>query len=388
MKKLIIFLALTAFAISGHAEKLYKSSRFFDNWSIGLSAGVQSNLHDWNIPQGSVAGLHLDKQVSPVFGLTLEGYANMNGTPNWAHPTQTHVHGLYNNMVDGAAGLAIGRVSLLNWLGGYKGLRRRFDIEALAGAGYGHTFNTHDDVEADAFMAKAGANFNFVLGRQRAWTLALKPAVVWAALSNCQLDSRHAVGEITMGLTYHMKNANGTHSFLFGRGYDHAEVDELNANINSLRSRLNAKEAELANAQHSIRDLQQALNECRDQKPIIKTVTETKTVVKTNNLPDVLVSFRQGKCIVDPSQLPNVERVASYLKSHKQARVIIKGYASPEGSAEINARIANERAQAVRQVLTERYGISANRIEAEGQGIGDMFSEADWNRVSICTISE
>lgn len=388
MKKLIISLALITVAMSGHAEKLYKSSRFFDNWSIGLSGGVQTNLHDWNVPQGAVAGLHLDKQVSPAFGLTFEGYANINGTPNWQHPTQMHRHGQYNNMIDGAAGLATGRVSLLNWLGGYKGLRRRFDIEALAGVGYGHMFSTIDEMEGDAFLAKAGANINFVLGHQRAWTLALKPAVVWAALSNCQLDSRHAVGEMTVGLTYHMKNANGTHSFLFGRGYDKAEVDELNGCINSLRSNLSDKETELSNAQKTIRDLQQALNDCRDQKPIIKTVTETKTVVKTNNLPDVLVSFRQGKCIVDPSQLPNVERVASYLKSHKQARVVIKGYASPEGSAEINARIANERAQAVRKVLMERYNIGANRIEAEGQGIGDMFSEADWNRVSICTINE
>jgi hypothetical protein len=35
-----------------------------------------------------------------------------------------------------------------------------------------------------------------------------------------------------------------------------------------------------------------------------------------------------------------------------------------------------------------KYKIAANRIEAEGQGVGNMFEEADWNRVSICTIAE
>ena len=38
--------------------------------------------------------------------------------------------------------------------------------------------------------------------------------------------------------------------------------------------------------------------------------------------------------------------------------------------------------------LMKKYKIDAARITAEGQGIGDMFSEPDWNRVSICTIDE
>ena len=29
-----------------------------------------------------------------------------------------------------------------------------------------------------------------------------------------------------------------------------------------------------------------------------------------------------------------------------------------------------------------------SRITAEGQGVGDMFTEPDWNRVSICTIED
>ena len=39
-------------------------------------------------------------------------------------------------------------------------------------------------------------------------------------------------------------------------------------------------------------------------------------------------------------------------------------------------------------ILVKKYKINDTRITAEGQGIGDMFSEPDWNRVSICTIEE
>jgi len=38
-------------------------------------------------------------------------------------------------------------------------------------------------------------------------------------------------------------------------------------------------------------------------------------------------------------------------------------------------------------MLVKTYKISADRIQAEGQGIGDMFSEPDWNRVSVCYIN-
>lgn len=39
-------------------------------------------------------------------------------------------------------------------------------------------------------------------------------------------------------------------------------------------------------------------------------------------------------------------------------------------------------------MLINKYKINANRITAEGQGVGNMFSEPDWNRVSIATLSE
>jgi hypothetical protein len=46
------------------------------------------------------------------------------------------------------------------------------------------------------------------------------------------------------------------------------------------------------------------------------------------------------------------------------------------------------RAEAVKTILVNKYKINPSRITAEGQGVGDMFTEPDWNRVSICSIIE
>ena len=161
-------------------------------------------------------------------------------------------------------------------------------------------------------------------------------------------------------------------------------MDGLNAKINDLRAQNNDKDATLAQKNEEIRNLQQQLNDCRNQKPVVQTQTVTKNTASLEQT----VTFRQGKSVVDASQLPNVERVATFLRNHKSATVTIKGYASPEGSAEVNARIAKARAEAVKKILTNKYKIAENRITAEGQGVGNMFSEDDWNRVSICTIND
>lgn len=83
-----------------------------------------------------------------------------------------------------------------------------------------------------------------------------------------------------------------------------------------------------------------------------------------------------------------MERIASYMNRHPESKVVIKGYSSPEGSIEVNERIACARAESVKSILMKKYRIAASRITAEGQGIGDMFSEPDWNRVCICTLQE
>ena len=62
--------------------------------------------------------------------------------------------------------------------------------------------------------------------------------------------------------------------------------------------------------------------------------------------------------------------------------------AGNEKNLEKNQKLAADRAQSVKKILVSRYKIAADRIQAEGNGIGDMFSEPDWNRVSISTIVE
>lgn len=376
MKKVLSVFLLGAFALTSFAQKAVYESKFFDNWSLGVvGGGIVPASHSafWGGMRPAY-GLELTKQISPVFALGIQGTAASNVSESYT-------------MVDASNVSLLGKLNVTNLFWGYKGEPRLFEVEAVAGAGWGHNYNGGAS-DNNYLTSKYGLNLNFNLGKKKAWTVAVKPAIVYNmdTQPDAQYNVNNAAIEVMAGVTYHFKNSNGKHSFSYAKLYDQAEVDGLNAKINDLRAGLNERDAMLAKEKQTVGKLKAELNDWRNRKPVVETVVVRKTT-NTKTLESV-VTFRQGKTTVDASQLPNVERVATYLKNHKEAKVTIKGYASPEGSAEVNARIAKARAEAVKNLLVNKYKVAAERITAGGEGVGNMFEEPDWNRVSICTIDD
>lgn len=111
-------------------------------------------------------------------------------------------------------------------------------------------------------------NFNFNLGESKAWTLGIKPAIVYDMQgtypeTKSRFNANNAGFELTAGLTYHFKTSNGTHHFAKVRVYNQAEIDGLNSSINALRADVNNKDGEISNANQRINGLQEELEACR-----------------------------------------------------------------------------------------------------------------------------
>ena len=170
---------------------------------------------------------------------------------------------------------------------------------------------------------------------------------------------------------------------------NNVELDLLNGQINDLRNQLanaeNNANSRIAQLQSDLDAANRALQNCRNDLNAAKNAAP-KVVDNSAKYMNVLVHFPVGKSAIAADQRANVERVANYLKSHPEASCTINGYASPEGNEDLNIRLANQRAASVKDMLINKYGIKANRINAQGQGISNMFDELSWNRVSICEI--
>ena len=378
MKKFIIVSAFALGAFTANAqtgETALQGTKFGDNWSIGINAGAVTPLtHSSFFKDARPAfGFGITKQLTPVFGLGIQGMGYVNTTQS-------------KTAFDASDVSLLGKVNLMNLFGGYQGSPRLFEIEALAGMGWLHYY-MNGPGDQNSWSTRFGMNLNFNLGEAKVWTLGVRPAIVYDMegdfnAAKSRFNVNNAAFELTAGITYHFMTSNGTHHFTNVKPYDPVEIANLNSAVNDLRSQVNNKDNQLINANQQVNALQSELNECRNK------VVPVETVVKTSRIPESIITFRQGKSVVDASQLPNVERVASYMNKHVNTTVVIKGYASPEGNLAFNEKLANARAEAIKTILVKKYKIDAARITAEGQGIGDMFSEPDWNRVSICTIDE
>lgn len=376
MKKIVASLVLCMAVIAANAQKAVEGNKFTDNWSVGFNAGGTTPLTHSAFFKNmrAVLGVGLDKQVTPVLGLGFEAMTSINTTPSRTAFDNTNLS-------------VLGTLNLSNLFGGYAGAPRLFEVETVAGIGWLH-YAVNGESDLNSMSSKLGLNFNFNLGEEKAWTLAFKPALVYDmsadGTNNVCFNANRAAWEFTAGLKYHFSCSNGKHYFTIVKPYNQSEIDALNDQINNMRREADDNAAALKNANQKAADLEKALNDCKNQAP--KVITET--VTNNKKTLESVVTFRQGGTSVESSQTPNVERIATYLKNHKNATVSIKGYASPEGNVDVNARIAKQRAESVKNMLINRYKIAANRITAEGQGVGNMFEEPDWNRVSICTINE
>nr|WP_296979218.1 OmpA family protein [Prevotella sp.] len=371
MKKLGLLFAAAAMAVSVNAQTVTES-KTFDNFYIGINGGAQVKTtgESWMNNLNSNAGLRIGRWFTPVFGLAAEGNVYFNDHCKHYMP-QSKTVARYMNV-----GL-IGTVNLSNWFAGYKGEPRLFEVVPVYGFGWGHTFGT--DENYNVLTSKAGVDFTFNLGKAKAWQVYVEPSMNWSlngyGYEGVAYNINKSAFQLNAGIVYKFKNSNGSHNFTIAQLRDQNEIDGLNSQINSLRSDLNDKDAQLSAKDKQIKDLQNALDECNKKPKYVKPATAT------NLQPTVL--FRQGKAVVDNSQMPNIELIAQYMKNHPEAKVEIKGYASPEGNKDFNQALSQKRADAVKNVLVKKYKIAADRLTTKGMGATDkLFKQVEFNRVS------
>ena len=385
MKKLFLMFVAATFAANVSAQNtVITSNKFGDNWYLGIKGGVATPMQkfgDAGFMKGFAAnaGLRLGKNLTTVFGLAVDADAYI--------MSKSDSKSLMGNktIVNATNVSLLGTFNLSNLFGTYKGEPRAFELIALYGFGWEHTFGGLS--KANGLTSKAALDFAFNLGAAKAVQLYLEPAVVFGlqdygtgmsnalAGGNMKYDSRNGLFQLNAGLNFKFGNSNGTHNFAKAELRNQGEIDQLNAKINELRAESNSKDGKIAAANRTISDLQAQLTACQN-----KPAPTAKVVVKQNAQLQPIVIFGQGKSTIDAAQYASVEMVAKYMRNHKDAKILVKGYASPEGDAEKNKALSEARAQSVKNALIKRYKIAADRVSTEGMGAtADLSEENDFN---------
>ena len=378
MKKILMIVAAVAVSASVFAQgTAVVPNKTGDNIYFGANFGVSTPLKGYKA-LGNLTpelGIRFGKNFSTVFGLAIDADMHFASSPKNYNLYGKEYKLDTKTFVDNTNISLIGTANLSNLFGGYKGDPRSFELIGLGGFGWGHRFGNS---ELESFTSKIGLDFALNLGADKAIQVFAEPSITWDLLGSTEVlnaldyHNDRAHFSFKLGLNYKFMNSNGKHNFSIEQLRDQSEIDGLNAKINDLRSTISANEARtnraLTEKDAEINRLKRELEECQNRPT---TVVE-QVVKQTANLQPTVV-FGQGKSAVEKSQEANISLIANYMKKHPEAKVKISGYASPEGNPELNQRLSEARAEAVKNVLVKKYKISADRLETEGLGATDKL---------------
>jgi len=395
MKKLFLVMAVAMMTASASAQRTaVTASKAGDNWYIGINAGVATPMSKFSYDKVGDKDAGFMKGISPEFGIrvgknltTVFGLA-LDVDAYFGNKQKGNIYGAGKSMLGSKTFVNMTNFDLLttwnlsNAFAGYKGEPRAFELIALVGGGYSRAWAAKEG----GINAKVALDFAFNLGADKAWQVYLEPYAMFVNGWNNPFKKAETFYDgkkqggffgLKAGVNYKFGNSNGTHNFKVEELRDQAEIDGLNAKINELRADNNAKDGKIAADAREIADLKAKLAAC-EARPV-QTVVEEK-----ENILQPMVIFRQGKATIDAAQYASIEMVAKYMRNHKDAKVIVRGFASPEGKAELNQKLSEQRAAAVKNALVKRYKIAADRITCEGLGATDKISEErDFNRVAM-----
>ncbi|MDE6397445.1 MAG: OmpA family protein, partial [Muribaculaceae bacterium] len=144
--------------------------------------------------------------------------------------------------------------------------------------------------------------------------------------------------------------------------------------INDLRGTLTNAQAQLAAAEA--------------QLPCPEVVQET-VVTETAPLMST-VRFKLNSAVISSEEAVNVYNTAQWLKANPEEKVVIVGYADKDtGTPAYNLKLSQRRAQAVRDMLVNKYGISSDRLttQAEGSNV-QPYDVNNWNRIVIFSVAK
>jgi len=389
MKKLVLSIAVLALtAMPAFAqEKAFAPTSFGDNWFIQLQGGASYSISE-NRKDASFgdlvtpyAAFSLGKKFSPamagrlqVGGWSAKHYYDFTGE---AVPLVFEGHGVTGTYKTKYIQANVdGMLNLTNLFMPYKE-DRVFNFIAFAGLGYLHGFKDSEYglTTTNMIVPRAGVQGDFRVSDVASINLEVAMNLLRDDF-NGRSQSALYDGTVNalLGVTFNLTKGG----FKMVDVQDPDQLRMMNDQINAQRASIDSKDSEISR-------LRRDLANKPEPQVIVKETKEVKE--ETEVLMNAVVVFHIGSAKLEKNQDINIYNAARYLKDNPSVNVTVTGYADKStGTAAINQRLSEQRAQAVAKVLIDKYDISPSRITTKASGDREqLFPTDQWNRVVVFT---
>ena len=365
---LSLLLAGTAVSAGAQTKEKYYSEKFKDNIFISAGVGAQACVNpdnfDYGIGNAITPLIHVSvgKLFNPIWGVR----GQVAGLWSTLYSERGQVEGTYAEVKNKKYFTlrADAMYNLSNSICGYNP-DRLFTLSVFAGPGltFAKTYGKQDKLNA-LINGSVGLMGQFNVNKYLDINIEARGEVspsIFGSQSSAYTDG--AVS-LTAGVTYTFGGKN------FVSCGVKVDQNAINNEVNKYRSELAQAQADLANAKNAMSN---------SSKPVTKEVVKEIQVAGPR-----AVFFKLGSARIDDYGMVNIQLAAKILKANPDKKYKIAGYADKAtGSASVNQKLSEKRAQAVYDALVKE-GVSEDQIELVGfGGTANMFSKDYLNRVVI-----
>ncbi len=386
MKTKFLTLVLLMFAVSAFAQQEskrgpYLTNGFLDNWFISVGGGANLYYGEWDnkITFGDriapAIDISIGKWVTPTVGFRLQyaglsakgqvyGNAIFSATGDQTNKWNREKFNVMNLHFDGMWNIS-------NAIGGYKA-NRTWDLVPFAGFGWARSSNVKSwnstSVGNNELAATVGLINKFRVSDGLDINLEFRHMVVNQIFDGVALGSRwEGMSSLTVGFTYKF-NKRGFEKFV---KIEPADYTPYNNRISDLEKQIATKDA-------NAKSLADQLAAEKNKKPV---VVESKTEYVVSPL---AVFFQIGKADLTDKEIINLGYSAEVIKKSGKSFKILGSADHNTGTKKFNQEISQKRAQRVFDVLVNKFGVDASKLEVVSKGDeNEPFDKAVLNRVVV-----
>lgn len=362
----------------GQGKYPVMTNRFWDNWFISLGGGAEATFGS-NDKAGDFGGrisptlnLSVGKWFTPGLGVRLQ-YSGLQARGYTYDGAADYVKGMrqdggYYKQRFNYMNLHADMMLNLNALFGGYNPDRVYEVIPYLGAGFTHNYSKP---HREALALNAGVVNRFRISDAMDVNLELGFMGTENKFDG-ELNGKHGYDGVlsaTAGVTYRFP----------ARGFRRP----VSRTVSQLE--LAALREELGRLAQDNQRLSDALADASKQ-PI--ELVETEVVVSEPVVAPRTVFFAIGSAEVSSREAMNLSYLAEQMKKFDDVVYTVSGYAdSSTGTPQLNQELSRKRAQAVIDVLVNRYGIAPERLKIDASGGVDKFGKPILNRVVLVQVA-
>jgi outer membrane protein OmpA-like peptidoglycan-associated protein len=263
---------------------------------------------------------------------------------------------------------------------------RKVDLFIMAGNGISFMLGGSNGNGKWSLYSRGGMEFDWYVSKHSTIFIDGLVGVYDVVNPKRWFDGSPAVGAcnayVGLGYMYNFGLTKADQELLAQKGsLRNDNCDALNDQINDLASELASCKQNERKLENRVNDLENELAMCRkgqgqnNDSELQKRIDQMKNDQLKYYAMPFSINYATNQSEVPAAEQVKVKTIAKIMNEDKDLKLTVVGFCDATGSDEVNQRLSEKRAENVKKMLVNKYGIDEDRLTCQGKGKTIVFGD-------------